>query len=84
MISEENGYYTTNWKLDDGQLNHGNSMTLTLQNDSTLLVVNRYDPPAPTQIAIKFAPFVIMDLIGLALFALVWTSRKKRRGGGRA
>ena len=40
--------------------------------------------PAPTGVALKFAPFIIMDIIGLALFALVWSGKKRRRGGGRA
>ena len=81
VISESQGYYISNWKLNDGELTHGDSAAVTLTGDATLTFINRYDPPAPTQIAIKFTPFIIMDIIGLALFALVWTSRKKRRGG---
>ena len=85
VFSEDNGYYKTTWQLNNGTETNGNTVSVVFEDDSTLAVENRYDPPAPTGYHVDEMPYVWLGLGGLALLVLVSLStrlRRRRRGGG--
>ena len=72
IITEDNGAYDTTWTLGScpDSPASGSSMTMILQDDDTLSVVNNLAPVAPTGYKTTIVPYALMLAAGLALLLL--------------
>ena len=72
IITEDNGAYDTTWTLGScpDSPAGGSSMTMILQDDDTLSVVNNLAPVAPTGYKTTIVPYALMLAAGLALLLL--------------
>ena len=79
VFREDNGFYQTTWTLNGGEPVAGDSTTISLTGDSTLVVTNRFDPIAPTGFRSGGHPYLLMLFAGLIILLPAVGKRRRRR-----
>jgi len=80
VFTEDNDGYTTTWSLNGAEPAEGSSASVTLTDDSEMVVRNEHLPVAPTGVKTATVPYMwILLLGGLMIAASVFMKLKGRR-----
>ena len=81
VITETNGHYSTAWTSSDANITLTDAdtatVTINLSGDGAITVINTLEPPSPTGLNLRFAPYLALLAMGLAL-ALAVQARRRR------
>ena len=79
-VSEVSGVYTASYVIESGESQTGNiAADITLDADTTVAFTNNLKAVSPTGYHANILPYALMLAVGLFLFPVVLSGRRRRK-----